>query len=104
MNPKNGKIGIAFIRGVSMFGSHNLSKDQLRRILKNIERKHSKSVKFLSIYDNDTIVFSKTGVHYATVRRWIEDALLEQLGEKLFVTTRSLEKVKKVVDKFGVRG
>ncbi len=99
---ENPKLGIAFIRGLNMFGKRNISESQLRKVLKDIERENHKAVKFVGIYGRhkDIIVFKKTGVHYATVGYWIESKLANLLGEKVCVTTRSLKVVKGVVDRF----
>ncbi len=99
------KIGVAFLRGVGMFGRNNVSEKQIRKLLKRIESHHPGSVKFLGIYGNhkDVIVFQKTGVHYATVGGWIE-AELKKLGLDVPVTTRSIKVLEEVVRKWGKGG
>ncbi len=97
-----GKLGMAFVKGLNMFGSRNLDERRFRQILKRIERKHSKNVKFLGIYGkhHDIVVFKKSGVHYATVGNWIEEELRRSLGLETPVTTRSMKTIIGVVDRF----
>ena len=95
------KLGIAFIKGLNMFGKRNIGKSRLREILKRIERRYPQ-VKFLGVYGvhNDIVVFKKSGVHYATVGSWIEKELKIETSQKVHVTTRSLDVVKRVVERF----
>ncbi len=99
---KSKKYGIAFLKGVSMFGRKNISEDSMRKLLKRIEKKHPNQVKFIGVYGihSDIVVFQKSGVHYATVGHWIEDEIKKDLGLDVPVTTRSLKTVKLVVDRF----
>ncbi len=95
----SGKIGIAFVKGLNMFGRKNISSSQIRRLLKRVEFAHKANVRFIGIYGkhSDIIMFKKAGVQYATIGSWIEKALKSELGEDVCVTTRSLKVVKGVV-------
>nr|AAZ32105.1 hypothetical protein [uncultured euryarchaeote Alv-FOS5] len=95
------KLGLAFLRGLGMFGGNNVSESQMRKVLKSIEERHRGAVKFLGIYGvhNDIIVFEKQGVHYATVGTWIEYEM-KKLGLDIPVTTRSMRTVSEVVKKW----
>ncbi len=99
------KLGIAFLKGVRMFGQNNISGSGLRAILREIESKHSNNVKFLGIYGvhSDIVVFKKQGVHYATIGQWIETGIKQKFGLEIPVTTRSLQTIKKVVERFKER-
>lgn len=95
---RQNKIGIAFIRGVSMFGNKNYSKGEIMDCLKELE---GNKVKFIAIYGNDNVIFKKGNVHYATVGSMIEKCLEKRFGEKFYVTTRSFETIARLVKKFG---
>ncbi len=89
------KPGIAFIRGIGMFGRKNYSKQKILSCLKKIE---SKNIKILGMYGNDNIIFLKSGnIHYATVGRKIEKSLKKCFDEKFYVTTRGLNTVKGLI-------
>ena len=102
MNNNSAKLGIAFIKGLNMFGNRNIDEKQVRKALSKIEARHSSQVKFVGVYGqhNDIIVFKKLGVQYATVGSWIELELKKILNEDVHVTTRSMKVVKGVVEKF----
>ena len=92
------KPGIAFIRGIGMFGKRNYSKQRILSCLKKIE---SKNIKIIGMYGNDNIIFLKSGnIHYATVGRKIEKSLEKCFNEKFYVTTRAGSIVKGLIKNF----
>jgi len=92
------KMGIAFIRGMGMFGSRNYRKEEILECLSDIE-----SFKIVGMYGNDNIVFEKEGMHYASAGKLIERRLEKKFKEKFFVTTRSMSTVEGIVKKFSDR-
>ncbi|PIV70179.1 MAG: hypothetical protein COS08_01580 [Euryarchaeota archaeon CG01_land_8_20_14_3_00_38_12] len=81
------KPGIAFIRGIGMFGKRNYSRQKILNCLKKIE---NRNIKILGMYGNDNILFLKgESIHYATVGRKIEKSLEKCFNEKFYVTTRA---------------
>ncbi len=88
------KIGIAFIRGISMFGNKNYTKNQIMDcLLKN-------GIEAIMMYGNDNIIFLKPNkMHYASIGSKIEKALKKCFNEEFYVTTRSFSTVRKIVDK-----
>ena len=50
------KRGVAFIRGISMFGSKNYTKEDISGCLKHIE---NKNMKIIGMYGRDNIIFEK---------------------------------------------
>jgi len=92
-------IGVAFIRGISMFGKKNYRKEEIEQCLKK------SGIKILMIYGNDNIVFYKPdGMQYATIGARIEKALEKCFGEKFYVTTRSISTIKNMVEKIKILG
>lgn len=91
------KRGVAFIRGVGMYGSKNYTQRQIRRCLRNIE---GDGVAIVDMYGADNIVF-ETGGHYATVGQRIERQLERCLGESFSVTTRSMQTVACMAERYG---
>ncbi len=90
------KKGIAFIRGIGMFGSKNYTKEEIIKCMDEIE-----GVTVVGMYGNDNIVFGKEeGMHYASVGKLIEQRLEKKFNEKFFVTTRSMSTIKGMLDKF----
>jgi len=89
------KPGIAFIRGIGMFGKRNYSKQKILSCLKKVE---NENLKIVGMYGNDNILFLKSNnIHYATVGRKIENFLEKCFNERFYVTTRSLRTVKGLV-------
>ena len=50
------KRGVAFIRGISMFGSKNYTKEDILGCLRHIE---NKNMKIIRMYGNDNVIFEK---------------------------------------------
>lgn len=89
------KPGIAFIRGIGMFGKRNYTKQRILSCLKKIE---NENLKIVGMYGNDNILFLKSNnIHYAAVGRKIEKSLEKCFGERFYVTTRALSTVKGLV-------
>lgn len=90
------KRGVAFIRGVGMYGSKNYTKERMLRCLQDIE---GDGVAIVGMYGTDNVVFETDG-HYASVGHRIEQRLERCLGEPFSVTTRSMETVRRVVEQY----
>lgn len=89
------KTGIAFIRGIGMFGKRNYTAKSILSCLKKIE---NRNIKIVGIYNNDNILFLKSdNIHYATVGKKIEESLEKCFNEKFYVTTRALNTVKGLI-------
>jgi uncharacterized protein (DUF1697 family) len=89
------KTGIAFIRGIGMFGRRNYSK---QKILKCLKKTENKNLKIVGMYQNDNILFLKSSnIHYASVGKKIEKQLEKCFNEKFYVTTRALSTVKGLI-------
>ncbi len=89
------KTGIAFIRGIGMFGKRNYSRQKIISCMKKIE---SKNIKIVGIYNKYNIIFLKNdNIHYATVGKKIEECLGKCFDEKFWVTTRALRTVKGLI-------
>ncbi len=84
--------GIAFIRGMSMFGSKNYTKEEILGCLRDTE-----SFRIVGMYGNDNIIFEKEGMLYASAGKIIEDALEKKFGKKFYVTTRSMGTVEGIM-------
>jgi uncharacterized protein (DUF1697 family) len=87
--------GVAFIRGIGMFGRNNYKKEEILECLDGI-----KSFKIVGMYGNDNIIFEKEGMHYASAGKIIENALERKFGKKFYVTTRSMSTIKTIGEKF----
>ena len=82
-------IGVAFLKGISMFGKKNYKKEDIKRCLKKY------GIEIIGIYGNDNIIFYKPeGMQYAGIGSKIEKALEKCFGEEISVTTRSLKTIK----------
>ncbi|MEF8848799.1 MAG: DUF1697 domain-containing protein [Candidatus Thermoplasmatota archaeon] len=92
------KVGIAFIRGIGIFGSKNFTKKEVISCLEEIE---DNDIRIIGMFSNDNIVFEKTeDIHYATVGSMIEKALSEEFGVEFNVTTRAFRTVKRLIEKY----
>jgi len=88
--------GVAFIRGIGMFGSNNYTKEEILDCIGEI-----KSFRIVGMYGNDNLIFEKEDMHYASAGKIIEDALEGKFGKKFYVTTRSMSTIKAIAEKFG---
>jgi hypothetical protein len=111
----NARTGIAFIRGIGMYGKKNYTKIQIFDALKKAE---TDSIFFIGMYGNDNVVFkilnrgkainteknekcTTANVHmYATAGTLIEKTLRKKFGGRFYVTTRSFGTVDRVIKKF----
>ena len=92
------KRGVAFIRGISMFGSKNYTKEEISCCLTHIK---NKNMKIIGIYGNDNVIFEKNDkVHYVTVGSKIEQSLAKTFNTNFSVTTRSLKTIHQLIDNF----
>jgi len=88
------KAGIAFIRGMRMFGSKNYTKAEVIDALKDIG---GEDLRILDVYNGDIVVFMKGDIHYATVGSKIEKCLEKHFGGRFYVTTRAFSTVKNMI-------
>ena len=91
------KRGVAFIRGIGMYGSKNYTRQQILQCLQNIQ---SEDMTIIGIDDIDNVIFETKG-HYATAGRHIEQHLEHSFGEPFSVTTRSIETVRRIIRIYG---
>ena len=90
------KRGVAFIRGISMFGSKNYTKEEILCCLRDI-----KNMKIIGMYGNDNVIFEKNDeIQYATVGSKIEQCLAKTFNTDFSVTTRSLKTIHHLLDNF----
>ena len=87
------QYGIAFIRGLNIYGKNRITQRKLMHHLKQLE---SDQIRILKIVKTDDILFMKNGIHYATVGREIERKLKAVLGKDVYVTTRSITTLSRV--------
>jgi len=86
-------IGVAFIKGISMFGNKNYRKEEILECLKNA------GIEIVGMYGNDNIIFYKPeGMQYASIGSKIEKALRKCFGEEFCVTTRSIRTLKNMLN------
>jgi uncharacterized protein (DUF1697 family) len=89
-------VGIAFIRGINMFGQNRITIDEMQYLLSEIEDAH---LRIVDLYRADNIIFEKTGIHYAEVGLRIQIILQKRFGKEIMVTTRSINTVKGLMKK-----
>jgi uncharacterized protein (DUF1697 family) len=85
------KVGIAFVRGLNMYGANRISRESMLGLAKKIE---NENLEILGIYRADNIIFRKKEMHFAEVGRRLEKALGEHFQRKIYVTARSAESVR----------
>jgi len=92
------KRGVAFIRGISMFGSKNYTKEDILGCLRHIE---NKNMKIIRMYGNDNVIFEKNDeIQYAAVGSKIEQCLAKTFNTDFSVTTRSLKTINHLLYNF----
>jgi len=92
-SPSTWKLGVAFIRGLNMFGKNKITQRQLLRQLKDIE---TDDLKILSLVKTDDVLFQKRNMHYATAGSMIEKKLKQIFKKPILVTCRSTSTLTKV--------
>lgn len=91
------KRGVAFIRGIGMYGTRNYTQQEILHCLQDIK---SDDVSIVGIDGTDNVIFETDG-HYATVGQHIEQELERCFKESFSVTTRSIETVSRIVGSYG---
>ncbi len=91
----NWKLGIAFIRGLNMFNTNRIKKDIVLRLVKKIE---SNNIKILNVYKTDNVIFKVRSLPYAAVGSKLERVFSKYFRTKIYVTTRGLNTLKKIVE------
>jgi uncharacterized protein (DUF1697 family) len=94
---KTWKIGVAFIRGLNMYGHGRITQMEMNKICRQLE---DDQLTILSIIKPDTILFRKKGIHYAAVGQKLERLLTSYFGKPFYVTTRSMRTLQSIVEKY----
>jgi len=90
------KSGVAFIRGINMFGSKNYTKEEILYCLRDI-----KNMKIIGMYGIDNVIFEKNDeIQYATVGSKIGQCLAKTFNIDFSFTTRSLKTIYRLTDNF----
>jgi len=87
----NWRKGIAFVRGINVYGSKRISKMKIFELCKSVE---DENLRIIKVVRGDNIVFEKRGIHYATVSLRIEKVLSEHFKKRVYVTSRSIKTIK----------
>jgi uncharacterized protein (DUF1697 family) len=90
------QIGVAFIRGLNMFGRNRITMEEMRTRLMDIE---DDSLHIIDLHKPDNIIFEKTGIHYAEVGLRIQAVLQDLFGKEVMVTTRSFNTLQGLMKK-----
>ncbi len=80
------RAGVAFVRGINMYGNLRITKEEMIAACKQIE---NECIRILGSVKADNILFEKRGIHYAAVGSKLEKVLTSHFGRKIFVTVRS---------------
>lgn len=89
------KKGVAFVRGINMFGNSRIKKEEMLELSEKIE---DENVRVVGLYRSDNIIFEKREIHYAEVGKRLEGVLSDHFGEPIHVTTRSIGTVRGIVE------
>ncbi len=79
--------GVAFIRGINMYGSNSITQDEMMKLCKSIENNR---VKIIGVFKLDNVVFQKREIHYASVGKMLERVLSKHFKREIYVTARSV--------------
>jgi uncharacterized protein (DUF1697 family) len=94
---KTWKIGVAFIRGLNMYGHGRVTQSEMKKICRQLE---NGQLNIVSIIKPDTILFRKKGMHYAAVGQKLERILTSHFGKPFYVTTRSMRTLQSIFEKY----
>lgn len=84
--------GVAFVRGINMYGSNRISKSEMLELCKKIE---NENIRILQIVKSDTVLFEKRSIHYASVGGALEKVLSGHFGKPVYVTARSIKTLRR---------
>jgi uncharacterized protein (DUF1697 family) len=90
------QLGVAFVRGLNMFGQNCITVEEMRNLLIEIE---DDSLHIIDLYRADNIIFEKIGIHYAEVGLRIQAVLHQLFGKEIMVTTRSFNTLNGLMNK-----
>ena len=93
------QLGVAFIRGLNMFGQNRITVEEMRSLLMDIE---DDSLHIIDLYRADNIIFEKTGIHYAEVGLRIQMVLERKFGKEVMVITRFFATVEGIMKRIDV--
>lgn len=93
------QIGVAFIRGLNMFGQNRITVEEMRSLLMDIE---DDSLHIIDLYRADNIIFEKTGIHYAEVGLRIQMVLERKFGKEVMVIIRFFATVERIMKRIDV--
>jgi hypothetical protein len=73
--------GIAFIRGINIYGRNPIDRREMLRVCRSIE---DDNVRVLGLFKLDNVIFEKKGIHYASVGSRLASGKVRDLqrGEK----------------------
>jgi len=83
--------GVAFIRGINIYGSRRISQGKMLELCKSIEHEN---LRIIGIVKTDNIVFDKRDIHYSTVSSRLEKALSNYFKERVCVTSRGMKTIR----------
>ncbi|MGC8935694.1 MAG: DUF1697 domain-containing protein [Thermoproteota archaeon] len=83
--------GVAFVRGLNIYGSKRISQKEMLQLCKSIE---DENLRIIKVVKTDNIVFEKRKIHYAEVSLRLEKILSDYFKEKVHVTSRSMRTIK----------
>jgi len=86
------KLGVAFIRGLNVYGKNRITKRTVRRDLRALE---DDNLQFLNVINTDTVIFRTQNKDLTSVGNQIERRLKKEIGKKVYVTTRSPSTIKR---------
>lgn len=87
------QLGVAFVRGLNIYGRNRITQRRLMRALKELE---GDDLQILRIVKTNDVIFKKNGIHYSTAGSRIERKLKEVLKKDIYVTTRSIKTLERV--------
>ncbi len=88
------KEGVAFVRGINIYGNFRITKEKMLDLCKKIENRH---IKIIKIVGTDNIIFKKKDIHYATVGAKLEKVLSSHFKKPIYVTTRSMKTIRSLL-------
>jgi uncharacterized protein (DUF1697 family) len=83
--------GVAFVRGINIYGSKRASQKKMLQLCKSIE---DENLRIIKVVKTDNIVFEKGKIHYAEVSLRLEKILSDYFKERVYVTSRSMRTIK----------
>jgi uncharacterized protein (DUF1697 family) len=90
VNALGWQMGVAFIRGINIYGNKRISRNKILELCRSIE---DEDLRIIKVVKTDNVIFEKREMHYGAVSSRLERVLSNYFGKPIYVTSRSMKTI-----------